>query len=100
MGYFVVASGLHIGEKRSCLGEGRFEGQFVNEISQQYDEIEELILFGDILELNLSAVNTAIDGTPGFSSQRRKGPMITRESGHYSLSQRSSSPWIETEVLR
>ncbi|NVL92680.1 MAG: hypothetical protein HWN71_06530, partial [Desulfobacterales bacterium] len=59
MGYFVIASGLHIGEKRSSLGEERFQEQFVNEISQQYDEIEELILIGDILELNLSAVNSA-----------------------------------------
>jgi UDP-2,3-diacylglucosamine pyrophosphatase LpxH len=66
MGHFIVAADLHIGEKRSSLGEERFQEQFVNEISQQYDEIEELILIGDILELNLSAVNSTIDGTPRY----------------------------------
>jgi len=66
MGYFIVASDLHIGEKRSSLGEERFQKQFVKEVKEEYDEIEELVLIGDILELNLSAVNSAIDGTPGY----------------------------------
>jgi UDP-2,3-diacylglucosamine pyrophosphatase LpxH len=66
MVHFVSASDLHIGEKRSSLGEERFQERFVNEISQQYDEIEELILIGDIVEFNLCTVNFAIDGTPGY----------------------------------
>jgi UDP-2,3-diacylglucosamine pyrophosphatase LpxH len=66
MGYFIVASDLHIGEKRCSLGEEKFQDQFVKEIIEEYDEIEELILIGDILELNLSAINSAIDGTPGY----------------------------------
>lgn len=63
MGHVVVFSDSHVGDRHCSLRKEEAQNKFINDL-KQYPVIEELILLGDIFEINLAPLNKALDGTP------------------------------------
>ena len=65
MGHIIVFSDSHVGDRHCSLRKEEAQEKFINDL-KQYPVIEELILLGDIFEINLAPLNKALDGTPGY----------------------------------
>lgn len=76
MSYSIVLSDLHVGERRCSLAREEGQQRFLEDV-KQFSPIEELILLGDIFELNLAPLNKVLDGSPGYFEPE------TERSPHY-----------------
>lgn len=67
MGYVVVFSDSHVGDRHCSLRKEEAQNKFINDLELYKEKgIEELILLGDIFEINLAPLNKALDGSPGY----------------------------------
>ena len=86
MGHVVVFSDSHVGDRHCSLRKEEAQNKFINDL-KQYPVIEELILLGDIFEINLAPLNKALDGTPGYFEPEPKKK--ENEKDHNYLGMRS-----------
>ena len=71
MGHIIVFSDSHVGDRHCSLRKPEAQERFINDL-RQYSEIEELILLGDIFEINLAPLNKALDGTHGHFEPKKE----------------------------